>query len=285
MICIAGAASTVGKETCRLLRKGNIQFRAGIHNRTFPSLHDLTTDVVHIDYLEKQSMRTAVAGADVVLFIPPASPKMPEMLKNLIGAASQARVKCIVKISAYRGNEKVLSPLGSWHNEADKVLQASSLPYVLLHCLPFMQNFFFVAETMIKKYRTISLPCGDAKVSHIDARDIASVACKILKSPELHVDKHYVLTGGEALSYAKIADIFSDEIGTKITYRDIEAHEASKILRRAGLAEQLIEAKLISFELEKKNLRSVVSSHVNDLTGKKPTAFREFVKNFISIFE
>ena len=61
----------------------------------------------------------------------------------------------------------------------------------------------------------------DAKVSFVDARDIAAVAVKALVDGDKHYNKTYMVTGPEALSYHQTAEILSNATGKKIDYVNI----------------------------------------------------------------
>ena len=49
-----------------------------------------------------------------------------------------------------------------------------------------------------------TVPAQDAKVSFVDARDIAAIAVKALVEGDKHYNKTYMVTGPEALSYHQV---------------------------------------------------------------------------------
>lgn len=63
-------------------------------------------------------------------------------------------------------------------------------------------------------------PAGDAKVSIVDVRDIASVAARALTECG-HAGKTYDITGPEALTHAEMAQHLSKAVGKQITYVDV----------------------------------------------------------------
>jgi len=78
-----------------------------------------------------------------------------------------------------------------------------------------MQNFVIYSSPTINTQNAFYGVQGDGKVSHIDIRDIAAVAVKAL-TEDGHEGKAYTLTGREALSNARCAEILSEEIGREI---------------------------------------------------------------------
>ena len=75
----------------------------------------------------------------------------------------------------------------------------------------------------------IHLPAAGARLSFIDVRDIAAVACEVLTGPR-HADRAYTLTGAEALSHFDVAEKISRVAGTSISYMPLSPEAA-----RAGL--------------------------------------------------
>ena len=82
----------------------------------------------------------------------------------------------------------------------------------------FMQGFINFQGTTIKSNNAFYIPAEDAKVSFVDARDIAAVAVKALVDGDQHYKKTYMITGPEALSFHQAADILSNATGKKIDY-------------------------------------------------------------------
>ena len=81
-----------------------------------------------------------------------------------------------------------------------------------------MQGFINFQGTTIKSNNAFYIPAEDAKVSFVDARDIAAVAVKALVDGDQHYKKTYMITGPEALSFHQAADILSNATGKKIDY-------------------------------------------------------------------
>ena len=61
-----------------------------------------------------------------------------------------------------------------------------------------MQGFINFQGPTIKSNNAFYIPAEDAKVSFVDARDIAAVAVKALVDGDQHYKKTYMITGPEA---------------------------------------------------------------------------------------
>ena len=103
-----------------------------------------------------------------------------------------------------------------------------------------MQGFINFQGTTIKSNNAFYIPSEDAKVSFVDARDIAAVAVKALVDGDKHYDKTYMVTGLEALFYHQTAEILSNATGKKIGYMNISEEETRGGMKEAGLDDWLI---------------------------------------------
>jgi uncharacterized protein YbjT (DUF2867 family) len=284
MILITGASGSTGKKVCGLLAGENIPFRAGVHKRTDNKLPLYTEDIVEIDLNDPAKIKKALKGIQIIFYTAPPLNNLPELTENLINAARNTEVSFIVKISAYGSREGALSRLGELHSKADFLLMDSGIPCTILCCMPFMQNIFYLSETMIKPMNKIYLPCGNGRVSHIDLNDIARTAVAVFKNPGRHAGRQYTLSGKEAVSYEEIAGIISEKTGRKVTYHDVPENKAYEILKQADIPDEIIRAKLYSFKLEKENRRAYVSSYVKKLTGRDPVSYKDFIEKNIHMF-
>jgi uncharacterized protein YbjT (DUF2867 family) len=73
-----------------------------------------------------------------------------------------------------------------------------------------MQGFINFQGTTIKSNNAFYIPAGDARVSFVDARDIAAIAVRAVVDGDKYYNKTYMVTGPEALSYNQAAEILSN---------------------------------------------------------------------------
>ena len=91
--------------------------------------------------------------------------------------------------------------IGPIHREEEKIKEESGIPFTLLRPPAFMQNFINQFGYTIRTHNTFYVPAGDAKLSFIDARDVAAVAVKALTGDsQQHMGKAYAITTQEAIS-------------------------------------------------------------------------------------
>jgi nucleoside-diphosphate-sugar epimerase len=116
---------------------------------------------------------------------------------------------------------------------------------------------------------------GDGKVSQIDLRDIAAVAVKTL-AEDGHERKAYTLTGPEALSNARVAEILSEDVGREIRYMDLPPEQFKQALLAAGVPDWSANALIDLQLLYRRGGASAVTRDVEELLGRKPISFEQF---------
>jgi uncharacterized protein YbjT (DUF2867 family) len=73
------------------------------------------------------------------------------------------------------------------------LIEESGISYTFLRPNEFMQGFINFQGSTIKSNNAFYIPAEDAKVSFVDARDIAAIAVKALVDGDEHYNKIYWL--------------------------------------------------------------------------------------------
>jgi uncharacterized protein YbjT (DUF2867 family) len=231
----------------------------------FPGL-----EVVPLDHTRAETHAAAVAGVDAVYLASPGDfPSAPE--KALVDAARKAGVKRIVKLAAL-GVEQSDNPL----RQVEEHIRASGIPFTFLHPTWFMQNFSTSMAGSIKA-GTLAEPAADKKTAFIDARDIAAVAVEALTRPG-HEGKTHALTGGELLSRADVAALFSRELGRLVTYVPV-TDEQFRAAVKGFLTPSYLELMSALYAMVRAGYTEVKTSTVQEVLGRPPITFVQFVKD------
>jgi len=212
------------------------------------------------------------------------SSKTVEHESNLVTEAKKSGIKHIVKQSIMRADLGADVEAMRLHRQAEKLIIESAIPYTFLRPNEFMQGFINFQGTTIKSNNAFYVPAEDAKVSFVDARDIAAIAVKALVEGDKHYNKTYVVTGPEALSYHQAADKLSNATGKKIDYVNISEEETRDALKETGMDDWLINTILGLYTLYRNDYASEVSSAVEEVTGRKATTFVEFATDHADAF-
>jgi uncharacterized protein YbjT (DUF2867 family) len=299
-ILITGATGTVGSEVVKHLvsskaggvGKGekNVIVKAAVRsaandNNTFQNLKEVQT--VQLDYDKPDTLEAAFRDVDKLFLLTPFQSNMVDLTSNLVREAKNARVKYIVKQSVMGADAEPGITPGRLHRQAEKIIEESEIPFTFLRPNFFMQNFVNFYSHSIKTQGAFYAPAGDAKVSFVDVRDIASVAVQALinDSQQQHTQKAYTITGGEALSYGEAAEILSNEVGKKINYVNISDEDARKGMKDIGMDEWTIKSMIELFEITRAGYVSTISPVVEQVTGNKPITFSQFAKDYAEAFK
>lgn len=286
-ILITGATGTVGREIIKQLAMvDGVRVRAGVHSvikgENLKRLPDV--EVVEMEFTKPDALHAAFTHADKMFLITPFTDEQVSMAKTLIDEARKAGVKHIVKLSAIEAEEEPGIQLGKWHREIEQYIADSGIPFTFLRPSSFMQNFVTLSSKTIKETGTIYIPAGDGKVGYIDCRDIAAVGVEVLRSSG-HEGMVYDLTGPEALSMQDVANVMSEVTGKPIRFVDVPEDTARDAMQQEGLPEWMIDAMLELHGSYKLGKGSYVTNAVQELTGRKPHTFRQFVQDYKACFE
>ncbi len=269
-ILVTTPSGKVGQELVPLLKARGAALRLGAHSpdktrAAFPGL-----EVVPLDPTRPETHAAAVAGVEAVYLASPGDfPSAPE--KALVDAARKAGVKKVVKLAAI-GVEHSDNPL----RQVEEHVKASGLAWTFLHPNWFFQNFSTSGAGGIKA-GTMAEPAGDAGTGFIDARDIAAVAAEALLAPG-HEGKLYTLTGAEVLTRAQVAAILSKELGRTVTYVPV-TDEQFRAAVKGHLPPSYTELLSALYGFVRAGYTERQTDTVEQLLGRKPIAFAQFVKD------
>jgi len=280
MILITGASGNVGREVLKQAA-GQLKVRAAYMSANKAKEAPAGVETVLMDYAKPETVRAALDGIEKVFLVGPPSPNVAELEGVLVNEAKKSGVRHIVKLSAL-GERKAIFP--SLHRDSEEKIEVSGLPYTFLRPNGFMQNFVNYDSSTIKAQNAFYATQGNGAVSHIDVRDIASVAVKVL-STSGHEGKAYSLTGPEALTNAQVAEKLSRVLGRAIRYVDVPTEDFKKSLLSAGVPEWSANALIDLQRLYREGVASLVDPAVEQLTGRKATSFDHFARDYSLAFQ
>lgn len=282
MFLVTGASGTVGREVVRQLAAEDLPVRALV--RALDRAGDLAGPRVELaagDLEKPQTLDRALAGVDRVFLLSPAAPGLPEREGHAIDAARRAGVRFIVKISVSGGPDSA-TQIGRWHWNAEKQLESSGIASTILRSNLFMQDCFgwFLR---IAAEDAFHMPMGDARVSLVDARDVAALAAAALKSSGLP-ERLYDITGPEAISFDTIAAEISAAVGRPIEYVDVTPRQWKKEMLASGMPAWLADDFSVLYGAFREGYGAQVTTAVRDVLGRSAHTFREFARDHAERF-
>jgi uncharacterized protein YbjT (DUF2867 family) len=283
-ILVTGATGTVGSFLVRKLGAAGVPARALVRGREkAEAVEKLGLEAAIGDLSRPETLGPALAGVEKVFLLSAPEERQAELQNNLVRAAREAGVRHVVKLSAIGvGGELDAIALGRVHRETEQEIERSGLAYTHLRPNGFMQNSFMFAGT-IKSQGAFYAPYGDAKVSYVDARDVAAVAFHALTG-DGHEGKAYELTGPQALSYRDQAVELSAALGREVRYVEVPPEAARAAMVGMGMREWIADALMELFNFYKDGRADHVSDAVREVTGRDPITFAQFAKDFAPAF-
>lgn len=278
-ITITGSTGTIGTELVRLLSGAAVPVRAIMRNftRTRPLAHVAWTraDLADADLLEP-----ALAGTRRLFLLTDNSPGFGRMQIRVIEAAERLGVEHVVKLSALGATPRTKAGLAREHWEAEQALEGTSMSWTILRPHTFMQNWLGEVATTVREEGAIYAAIGDGRVPFIDTRDIAAVAAEALLDPETHSGQRYVLTGGEAVGYAALAEALAEATGRSVTYHPLSMDEMRTRLEAQGAHPETIDSMLALAAYQKAGgATERVSPSVSEILGRPPRSIRDFARD------
>ncbi|SHN27617.1 NmrA family NAD(P)-binding protein [Mucilaginibacter sp. OK098] len=242
------------------------------------------------DMADKESLYKTMENSKALFLLSGHSPNFVEEQGNVIAVAREQGVKHIVKLSSGGADEK--SPfyipgllIARVHADVETILKASGIAYTILQPNGFMQNWLGALSNSVKNQRKIYEATGDGKRAYLDLRDISEVAFKVFTEPEQHINKSYLLTGGEALNFSQIAVIISKVVGENVTYVRLSSDEARQQMEQKGMPEMAVKSLLLYAEAQRSGKTPFVSDIVPQILNKPARTVADFIKDYAAWFK
>lgn len=273
-IAVTGATGTVGRAVVDELAALGLRPRALV--RSSERVADLAdrAELVLGDLERPERLARLLAGVERAFVLTPLHPRQDDLQVRIVDAARLAGVTHVVKLSAWGADPAAAARIHHQHGVGDRHLERSGMGFTCLRPNAFMQNAK-QWQASIARRSAIALPAGDARVSMIDARDIAAVAVRLLTAPHLE-NATYDLTGPQALSYAEVAESLSRAAGRTIRHDDVSPEQARDAMRAAGMPAWAVEARLELYATYRAGTAERTTTAVADLLGRRPRRFDEF---------
>lgn len=283
MILITGASGNVGKEVLKqaaqaAARTGK-KIRAGFQSSSKATVPP-GVEVVSIDYNRPETLRAALKGVDRVFLVGPPTAELPALERKAADVIAESKTH-LVKLSAMGGRDAIFT---RHHAESEDYIQSVGVPYTFLRPNGFMQNIVIYNAVPINTQNAFYGTEAEGRVSQIDIRDVAAVAVKVL-TEDGHIGKAYTLTGPEAITNSEVAQLLSEVLGREIRFVNLPPQQLRPALLSAGLSEWNADALLDLQRLYREGKAATVTRDVEQLLGRKPTSFADFLPDYRDAFQ
>jgi uncharacterized protein YbjT (DUF2867 family) len=256
-ILVIGSTGKTGKRVADQLEARGILVRRGSRTAGIP-----------FDWEDQQAWAPALAGVDkvYVTYYPDlAVPGSVDAIRVLTKMAAEAGVRRLVLLSGRNETEA---------ERAEDVVRSSGLPWTIVRCAFFSQNFNEGAWLDEVLAGTVSLPVDDVVEPFVDVDDIADVVVAAL-TDDRHIGELYELTGPRLLSFRDAVEELGAAAGRDIAFISVPIDDYTAMLAEHGLPTDFIWL-LNHLFTEVLGSKAQLADGVQRALGREPKDFRTY---------
>lgn len=276
-VLVTGATGTIGRDVVRLISQSGTPVRAMARSeKKLAELSGPDVTPVAAENLDTMAATDAAKGADVMVMITPAAPDATKQASSLLAAAKRAGMRKIVRVSAIKAAPDGPTDNTRQHAQTESEIRSSGLDHVFLRPSYFMQNMFMAAESLATDH-SFSFAMGDGRIGMIDTRDIALCAKQCASSDKWN-GQALELTGPQSIGFVDVAGILSAISGKRIHYNPIAPQAAYDFIEGAGWGAWMAALTRDYGAAYGAGWGDFVTSNVNEIAGREPCSFEQFVR-------
>lgn len=238
MIVVTGATGKLGRHVVEGLLKKVPADELVLAVRSPEKAADFAKRGVQVrsaDYEQPDSLDRAFAGADKLLLISASEVgKRVAQHRTVIDAAKRAGVKLLAYTSILNADRSQMKLAGE-HQETERMIRASGLPFVLLRNGWYVENYTENLDPAVKSGAFLG-SAGSGRIGAATREDLAEAAVTVLTTPG-HENKVYELSGDAAFTLEELAAEVSRQVGKPIGYRDLPPDQYAAALASFGVPE------------------------------------------------
>ncbi|PRX50248.1 NAD(P)H dehydrogenase (quinone) [Prauserella shujinwangii] len=280
MIVVTGATGQLGRLALAALRERvpDTEVVAAVRNPAKAA--DLGVEVREADYDRPETLPSAFAGADRVLFISGSEVgrRVPQHAAVVV-AAKEAGAGHLVYTSAPKADTSPLI-LAPEHRETERIIRESGLPFTFLRNNWYTENY----EQNIRQAAETGVylgSAGEGRVASAPRADYAEAAAVVLTSAG-HEGRVYELSGDTAWSYADLAAEISAAAGREVGYRDVSPEEHRAALASAGLPDAVVDL-VVGLDADtRQGLLAGTTGELKALLGRPTTPLADSVREILA---
>lgn len=278
MILITGASGNVGREVLKQVCEAGVRVRAAYQSLQKATEAPAGVETVVADFNRPETLRAALTDVDRVFLVGPVAPNLVELESRATDEIKRSGVRHLVKLSAM-GTRAATFP--RQHAESEDRIKDSGVPWTFLRPNGFMQNMVIYNARTVQEQGVFYGSQAEGKVSHVDIRNVAAVAVRVLIE-DGHAGRTYTLTGPEALSNSRIAEILSATLGRQIKYVNLPPEQMKQTLLDAGVLEWNANGILDLETLYREGAASTVTEDAELVLGRQPITYQQFARDYAS---
>jgi uncharacterized protein YbjT (DUF2867 family) len=260
-VLVLGGTGKVGRRVATRLASRGVPVRVGARSAA-PSF----------DWNKPATWGEIIDGAQTVFisYAPDlAVPGAPQAVAEFTEQAAAHGVTRVVLLSG-RGEEEAQA--------AERLVQAGPLPWTIVRCSWFAQNFseHFLLDPILAG--EVALPVDAVTEPFVDCDDVAEVATEA-PLDDRHAGQLYELTGPRLLTFEAAIGEIARASGRPIRFATVSAAEFAAALASAGVTPD--EASLVSylFSVVLDGRNSALTDGVERALGRPPRDFADYARD------
>ncbi len=273
MILVIGGHSKIGSALIDDLVARGEQVRAMVRSGESADSSPAGVETVLGDLADRASLDAAMEGADKLFLLCGPTQDEVEFNQNATDAAAAAGLSLVVRSSILGADPNSPATFVRDHGISDAALRDSGLPHAIVRPNMFMENVPENYVPSIDENGNFYANAGQARLSMVDTRDVATVAAALLTESG-HQEGIYDVTGPEALSYQDVAGKLSRHLGRQINFVDVPDDAVRQTLLGFGIGEWMAGGLVDLFQEYKRSgtdgYAAAVADAVQRVTGRAP---------------
>ena len=283
LVLVTGATGNTGSAVLQQLRERGAHVRAMVRAASDMSrLSEPSVETVVGDFDDVESIDAALKGVARAYLVTPSGPNAESQQKRFAERAAAAGVQRIVKLSQFAADEASPVRFLRYHAAVEGRIRELGLPFTFLRPNLYLQGLLAFQQMIANEGRFMA-PIGDACVSAVDVRDIASVAAIALTQGG-HEGKTYTITGPQAVTHGEIATAIGGAIGRSVTFIDVPPAAFSAALLSARMPAWQVDGLIEDYAHYARGEAAAVSSTVREVTGRDPRDLTAFARDYAQAF-
>jgi NAD(P)H dehydrogenase (quinone) len=279
-VAITGAAGQLGRLTAQRVLERVAPGEVMLVTRRPDAIADLAdagATVRHGDFDEPASLPGAFAGVDRLLLI------STDVLGNrvaqhtaAIDAAAAAGVEHVLYTSGLNAGSALPLVVSHDHGATEQAIRARGLRWTALRNGLYAESQVPAAARAVASGHLVHNN-GDGATAYVSREDCAAAAAAALTG-DGHEDRVYDITGPELVTQAELAAMVSDIAGRRVVAVAIDDDEATRNLTAVGLPADAAMAYASFGTAIREGVLDILSSDVEDLTGRRPRSLRDVLE-------
>jgi NAD(P)H dehydrogenase (quinone) len=284
-ILITTGNGMFGGALIRALYAKDVRMRIMVRNAGKFVLQGPNAEVVTGDMDQPETLDPLMEGVDKIFLTSPMDDRIEKREIAVIKAAKKHGVRQVVKIGGAVRHED--DQLARMHGKVIDFLRDSGIPLTLISPNSLMETSFLAYAPSIRYMHAFYGMSGQGRVGLVALKDVAEVAAHVLTTSG-HDGRNYEITGPEAIDMYEVAKRFTDVLGTRIRYVDLEEDKLIRMMmkyEKSLTPEKLDIEVLCHLRAWREGRADLVTTTFEELTGRKPAPLAEFITENLDTFK